>query len=126
MKKEEIVDVPLIYPLVAVAFRSVSIINGNKVMHECETLLDLTSVNKFTDSVKRTAIDYKNYVRAVIEAAETQQVSDAVERIRGTQQPGQWRSPEGPPLSQETPAPIDQGKTLEGTPGPEVPDTASL
>lgn len=108
MEQEEVKEIPLIYPLVSVTIRSVSVVDGNRVLHECEEIVNIKSTGP--KELAKLANDFRAYVNAVIRQATSQQGRDALQNIRDTPPQEQLRRPEDPPSSTPAQAAGDQGK----------------
>lgn len=107
VEAEEVTEIPLVYPLVSVTLKSVSIVNGNAVLHECEEVIDVRRGMAAKKKMSRLVQEFKGYVQKVIESAQSQQGRDALQNIRDTHSQGQSPPTEGPPSSPGAVADLD-------------------
>lgn len=123
MSQEIPKDIPLIYPLVEIIMRTVTIVDGNRVAQEGAEVVNIKTVTP--KDLGKLANDFRQYVNAVTRAAMSQPTRDAIQRIRDTEPPAKWRSPIDPQALPVSSAASDQGSTPTGL-LPAVPDKASL
>lgn len=125
MTTEEIQDIPLIYPLVSVTFRTVAVVNGRRIDNECEIVLNMDQTAQSLVDLGKTYADFENYVSRVSDLVNSPQGQDELQSILDTSEQARLTNSTNPPSSplaatDQDPdtAPLDQRADL--------PDSASL
>lgn len=123
MQKEEVTEIPLIYPMISVTLKTTTIVDGRPIVSECEEIIDLSST-------KRTPLavligEFRDYVEKIIATAQSPQARDALQNILDTHSRDQQQRSTDLPSS-----PGSQGDPAQGTlplePPAASPDKASL
>lgn len=120
------VDIPLVYPLVSISFRTTQIVDGRPVFSECEELIPFNT-NDTAKAINKLVDEFRKYLKKLRESVNSQQGRDALQNILDTQSRDLSKLPEGHPLTPACPAPspADQGIASPGS-AVEVPASASL
>lgn len=99
IKEEDVKDIPLVYPLIAIRLRTVSVVNGRPIDNECEEVLNM---DQLTPKEAATAIvqllgDFEGYVSKVVETANSPAAQNELQNILDTHGRPEQPPPEDPP-----------------------------
>lgn len=71
LKEEDVKEIPLVYPLIAIRLRTVAWINGRGIDSECEEVINMDQLTpkQAAAAVVRLLGDFEGYVSKVVETA---------------------------------------------------------
>lgn len=118
-KPEEVKELPLVYPLISITLRTVSIVDGRRINNECEEILnmDQLSLGQAAVAVAKLVEEFEAYVSKVVATAGSAQGRRELQSILDT------HARLGPQPSRDLPslpsAPEGQGASMEPSGLPE-------
>ncbi len=109
MEKEDVKNIPLIYPLIAIRLRTVAIVNGRPIDNECEEVINMDQLTprEAASAVVQLLGDFERYVSKVVETASSPEGQNELQRILDQHAPPARPPSEDPPLL--IPLAVDQG-----------------
>lgn len=98
---EEHPDVPLIYPLIEVTYRTVAIVNGRRMDTNASTVLNMDQMtqNQAATELGLVLAEFEKYVAKVVETVDSEQGQTALQNILDNHSPAQSTSEAEPPSS---------------------------
>ena len=123
---EEVKDIPLVYPLLSVTFRTVQMVEGRPIDSSCEEIINMKLAgNDLTKKINVLLNEFRGYLKKVRESVDSQQGRDALQRtLDNHSQAPSRRSTDHPSL------PVSEAESGQGTLSldrpAELPDKASL
>lgn len=102
---EEIKEIPLIYPLVSVTFRTVQIIDGRPIDSTCEEVLNLKELgDELPKRLNVMVNEFRGYLKKLRQTVQNPQGRDALQRILDNPRPVGSQPLEAAPLSPDSEA----------------------
>lgn len=85
MQQEEVKEIPLIYPLISVTFKTVTVVDGRPIQNECEEVFDARDHEG--KKILHLFREFKGYVKKVQATVKSQQARDALQNILDNHSP---------------------------------------